>query len=786
MNDSRLSFDSVTAMVLVALLATVAGVIAWRRRLALPPASRVLAAAGLVLLVLAAGRPQWRRAIAAEVAVLIDLSPSTRSAGFRDPQTVANRIKPLLGQTPYRLYGFADDTPTPLALDGWSERPVPATRLDPPPAAALLLLSDGRFPLPASAPPTYALIDPTLARASDGRVQALNLDSTHFLATVAADTARSLTWVGGPSGTTVPVPPGRVVLRHPASQDTTTTAKLSPGDLWPENDALTIAPPPPANRQRWFVTTGPTSPAGYVRVSPQDLPTAIADYLAASVIVLDNLPASALPAGVQDRLAQFVRDLGGGVVLVGGAQAFGAGGYVGTTLDAISPLVSAPPRPSTAWILLTDGSGSMNSSAGTAGGEARTRWQSAASALVRLVPAIPADDPVTLGHFAADVNWWTSGRPAGEVRGLTLPPAGVSPGGPTNLRPAIEAAARQHDPSMPGRLLLLSDADADLGDVPSLVDLLRSRNVTLHLLAVGEGKALPSLREVVSQTGGTVVRQDDADRWADAAADLLRSAGDRRLVTTPTPVRFVDRLSTLPGRPVAPWNRTWIRPRATLLAEARNATADRDDTPPLAAVWSLGEGQVAAIAFTAGDAERTALADLVAAVPRDPRFNLTVTSTGQFRVTVDAVERQPDGSSRYLNGLPLTLSFATESATALGPGQSIRLGAPSYDIPQVAPGRYELQVTAPSQSAIATVRNGERMIDRFAVAGRYPEEFDAIGIDRDRLKQMVERFGGAIIEPDDTRPIDFRWARQSTDSTPWFAAAGATLLAVALLWWRWA
>ena len=43
----------------------------------------------------------------------------------------------------------------------------------------------------------------------------------------------------------------------------------------------------------------------------------------------------------------------------GGNHAFGAGRYLGSTLESFSPLASAPPRPTMRWTLLIDGSGSM-------------------------------------------------------------------------------------------------------------------------------------------------------------------------------------------------------------------------------------------------------------------------------------------------------------------------------------------------------------------------------------------------------------------------------------------
>ena len=106
-------------------------------------------------------------------------------------------------------------------------------------------------------------------------------------------------------------------------------------------------------------------------MAPEALPTGAAAYLAPAVIVLDDVAADRLSPEQQGRLRQCVRDLGGGLVLLGGGHAFAAGGYPGSALESLSPLASTPPRPTTHWMLLADGSGSMGSAApaGAAGPE---------------------------------------------------------------------------------------------------------------------------------------------------------------------------------------------------------------------------------------------------------------------------------------------------------------------------------------------------------------------------------------------------------------------------------
>src|SRR5205814_1576997 len=155
----------------------------------------------------------------------------------------------------------------------------------------------------------------------------------------------------------------------------------------------------------------------WTRLAPQDLPADAAAYLGPAVIVLDDVPADALTPAQLDRLNQYVRDLGGALILSGGPHAFGAGGYTGTALDAMSPLESDAPLPATRWVLLADSSGSMAAAAGSS-----TRWQLAVDALVKILPHLPPSDIVSTGSFARELRWWSTGKTARETAALSLPP----------------------------------------------------------------------------------------------------------------------------------------------------------------------------------------------------------------------------------------------------------------------------------------------------------------------------------------------------------------------------
>ncbi|HEY2585407.1 MAG TPA: vWA domain-containing protein [Tepidisphaeraceae bacterium] len=754
---SSLTFDASWASGTVLALAAIAALITYVRRPVAPRGTFILCAAGLLLFALAAANPIWRRPARQEVAVMVDLSPSTRTARYRDRATLERRIAELLRDTPYRIQYFADGTrPADASGPRLPDLHADCTRYSPPAAAAVLLFSDCRFALPEQSPPTYVCVDVGLDDPPDAAVASLEIRGTEAAVSLRnGGDPRRLTLNGTSPANPTTLPGGSLVITRPLARGASQiAAELSPGDPWPENDALATVVPPPQEFERWWVgRSGPGS--GWRVMNPGELPTEPDAYLSAAVIVLDNVAASDLSDLQQQRLQQYVRDLGGGLLILGGNRAFAPGGYEGTPIDALSPLASSPPAPTNHWVLLADASGSMSEA--VPGG---TRWQSATGAIALVLPHLPPQDVASVGCFAETLQWWIDAIPAREAAKQPIPLGNAYPHGPTNLQPALEAIARSADGKMPVQLLVLSDFETQISGAPQLADLLKSKNIHLHLLAIGEGTALPMLRQIAALTGGRVLTEIDPSRWSAAVRELARAAGNPQVQRTPVKVTFESPLQGMPPQSTDLWNRTWMKDGASKLAEAR---PDAAEPVPMAARWNAGEGRVLAAAFVpdAGVVER--LASLVARPPRDPRFHVTWESGPRLRVTIDAVDGR-----QYLNGQNL----------------SLELNAPRHPIPQTGPGRYELTMQAPRSPAIATVRAGDQVLDRIALAGRYAPEFDEVGNDLAAMRELARRSGGVVVPPGQAKPLDIHWPVREVSIASLLAVAGAACVVAGLLWWQ--
>jgi hypothetical protein len=154
MSRLPLSIDHPGLFAAACAIALLAAALARVRRPAISPLTATFAATALLLLALAAGGTTWHRPVASEIPVMVDLSASTRGATYRDPRALDQRIRQLLGDTPFRITYFAEQN-TAAAPNGTPlpDLPGDATRFAPPPAPAILLFSDGRFDLPPPPPP---------------------------------------------------------------------------------------------------------------------------------------------------------------------------------------------------------------------------------------------------------------------------------------------------------------------------------------------------------------------------------------------------------------------------------------------------------------------------------------------------------------------------------------------------------------------------------------------------------------------------------------------------------
>ncbi len=300
---------------------------------------RGLLAGAVALLVLAASGPWAGLPRTPRIALLVDVSPSTRTASWRDPVELRHITATLARAGRVSTYSFADGTAV-LAIDAYDggTAVVAKTRaVTPAQADVAVLLTDGRLDLTPLGPVAF-LIDPALDQPGDHRVTQLTYAGDRPVAVASDEFAIE----------------NRI-------------ASVAPGDAWPENDRLALPRPAPSGGPRLWLGDGPVPPT----FEPYDL----ARLASASVLATDAPLSDAARRWVSER---------GGLLILSGPEA--------VELDAASPLSVRPPRPDARWTILLDTSGSMVG-----------RAFAAVAALRRAAVALPDETPVAVFSFAATV-----------------------------------------------------------------------------------------------------------------------------------------------------------------------------------------------------------------------------------------------------------------------------------------------------------------------------------------------------------------------------------------------
>ncbi len=771
-----------------AAVALLIAVVAWRRWFHTSAIGWALMLAGMLLVAGAMGGVVWRATTAGKMVVMVDLSPSTRSAVYRNGAALRQRINMLVGAHPHSILFFAGHNQGTTSIpDGQlADMPSRQTVYDPPEdASRVLLFSDARFRMPAVAPPTYIVVDPGMESPSDGaveridasedgvvrsvirnndqpRVMTIGVEGRMFERTVSEGVFQFVDGGEDEGGTsnsrsTEATPPGNnivVTLMPPR------THSARGSDLWPENDRLESPIPPAEVAERWWISADAARhPPGWVVMSPSQLPTEAAAYLNAGVIVLDNIPADAIGATRTDRLTQYVRDLGGSLLILGGDHAFGAGGYDRTALGDLSPLASQPPTPAMRWFLLVDSSGSMSASVSASGG---TRWNAAATAMTSLLATLPPHDLVSMGNFAQSIRWWTTNQPIADIVPGALPPADVQPGGPTNLQAALQQVITQAPSEQTTQLMLITDGEAPLASTSQLIADMRRKKIRLSILAIGSGEAIPALRAIASATGGMTRTELDASQWASAARNLARAGVPSHLVHEDIEVRFEKGAASLASLKVPAWNRTWAKANATPWASG----GDANDALVLGTHWRVGAGQVTAFGFSPDEVLANELAGLVRTPARDPRLKVEWTIGSTVGVSVRGI-----ANGRFVNGLALSLDL---QAMADAPSDGRPTG---MALKQTAPGEYDVRFDAPERDTLATVRLGHATVDRRVIPARYPREYDRIGNDHAAMSTLAGQTGGRVIGVREISPLDPPLRHHRIGLDAWLAALGALSLA---------
>ena len=527
-------------------------------------------------------------------------------------------------------------------------------------------------------------------------------------------------------------------------------------------------------------------------VAPEELPD-LTGLAASDAIVLVDVPASSLSRDQVAALVTATRELGTGLLTVGGTSSYGAGDYLGSELESLLPVVSEVKDPTrrskVAQVFAVDVSGSMgachcaedgaNQNGRHDGGVEKSDIAREAATLA--VDGIAPGDE--LGVLALDekARWLMDLAPVGDGDTARTRLAEIDHGdGATNLAPGLtESAARLRESDASLRhIVLFTDGFEDERRLAALADeaaTLRDEGITVSVMGTGEGSA-EELRLIADSGGGRFYPGRDLQALPDLLLQETKVVSRQLIVEG----EFLPEISS--GAPeVASLGLRSHRCRDTSASTARPTATQHlrvgPEQDPLLTSWQVGLGKVSSWTSDAGgrwaggwtswDGAPQFWAGVVRSVATEPEGSLTLHfERGAATATAIFDEAVPDGAT-------VTATVTSPSGTSAEvPMRRLDDRTFEGDVTTGAAGTYGV-------GAVAVGADGAPIA---AVSGAadlgYSPEYLVADSDPEVLEVASTRTGGrgAITAEQAFDAEGLEPGRRALDLTPWL------LLLAALLW----
>src|SRR5436189_848926 len=216
---------------------------------------------------------------------------------------------------------------------------------------------------------------------------------------------------------------------------------------------------------------------GTSAVTPDQLPRSAADLAAYQAVVLVNIPATSLGADGMNLLQASVRDLGTGLVVIGGTESYGPGGYAGTPLETTLPVQIQIPqdmqKPPVAVVLVLE-------STETGQGDQILR-----GATESVVDQLTPRDKIAISNGAMG-PFVVSLGPLTDKAAVKRQIEAMSLGDPPSYAADLTAAdqALSHTTAAIKHLIFLGDGDAQDNYQP-IVTAMHAHGITVTTVAIG-------------------------------------------------------------------------------------------------------------------------------------------------------------------------------------------------------------------------------------------------------------------------------------------------------------
>lgn len=483
-----------------------------------------------------------------------------------------------------------------------------------------------------------------------------------------------------------------------------------------------------------------------------------------SAVMLSNVSAMALGEGGQRALASYVRDLGGGLIALGGDRAFSMGGYHRTPLEEVLPVETARDRLkllSLGMVIVIDRSGSMM-------GE---RLHMARAAAIGAVQLLSARDRVGVIAFDHEPEWIVPLTRCENKSAIEARIAGIGAGGGTVMYPAIEqaAAALAHANTNLRHIIVLTDGHSVPGDFDGLAQRCADAGISITTVAVGRGADEALLARIAQRSGGrfyvTYSARPLPQIFARETALVGRSGMVERAFAPTLQTGLDEQILRGFDQADIPPLRGYVVAAARPLARTPLVHITDDGADPILAYWQAGLGRT--VAFTSGMWSRwgpewiewPGFGKLWA---QCVRYAARPESSQDFRVTT-AVEGSQARIIVEADGLPARL---LGSVSLVGQVVDPQYEAHELRLEQAGPGRFEAvfpaerrgaylasmayRIGAGEQARVGSIQAG--------VAISHSPEHSTVRHDEAVLTSLARQTDGRVLRPDQPLAVFEPWS----------------------------
>jgi len=513
-------------------------------------------------------------------------------------------------------------------------------------------------------------------------------------------------------------------------------------------------------------------------VGPEGLPTAMATLEKYDGLILSNVSSLKMTKNQMVLVRDYVRDQGGGLIMIGGEESFGLGGFYRTPIEEALPVTMEVKQkveiPSLAVMLVIDRSGSM--AMGMKDNDKINKLEVAKEASHLVVDLLDERNEVGVLSFDTEFVWHVPIKPAKDKGAIHREISAIKAGGGTDGYPAVREAykALYDRDALLKHVIFLSDGQMTRGDFASLIRRMVKDKITVSGVAIGSDADLQLMSDVskwgrgrfyFTEETATVPRIFTLETQLASKASLIEQPF-RPVVTSPHHEAIQD-----VEWPKAP-------PLGGYVATTMKGTADQllmtHQEDPLMAAWRYGLGR--SVAFTADAKAKWGILwlrwrDYNKFWAQTVRWTLRAGARSDTTATVDRRDGQAvvtvegiDPRGEFINFLDTQLGVVNPDKRQL-----------VVELEQVAPGRYRGVFPAREEGVYVaglSQRKDQQMVGSQLVGTvvPYAQEYRELGANEALLRELSELTGGSALgDAREAFTVNRRRSRVPTELWPWLA-----------------